>query len=198
MKTVVFDLDGVLADFSKAFTLLASETFGTSQVSDLTQVTWDYTEILNEDQREWVWELLKKTPEWWTTLSPLVGLDTFSRIEMLTDYNEMYFVTNRFSSMRPPGEQTVTWLKDWGIINPRVIVSSRKGEIARAIKADYVLEDNWGNACAIHWMAEGCQTFLIRRGYNQEARMIIPNGIAVVDSVDEFLNEVERGITNES
>ena len=194
MKTIVFDVDGVLADFSKTFTALGAQIFKTPQVSDLTQVTWEYTDLMSAEQRTWVWKVLRETPEWWTTFSPLVSPEDFLRIEFLTVHNEVYFVTNRFSNRRPPGEQTLTWLKCQGISDPRVIVSSRKGEIARAVKADYVLEDNWSNACAIHWMAEGCRTFLIKRGYNEEARKVIPEGITVVESVGEFLDQIEEGI----
>jgi len=105
----------------------------------------------------------------------------------------VYFLTNRFSNITPPGEQTVSWLKRHGISNPRVIVSSKKGEICSAVKADFSLEDNWGNACAIHWMAEGCRSFLIERRYNEKARDVIPQGITVVKKVDEFLDAVEQG-----
>lgn len=192
MKTIVFDIDGVLADFSFAFTTLKQKIFGTGKIiSDLTQTSWDYTEIMTPHQRTEVWHVLKETHSWWTTLLPLVPESIFVWIDNLTINHEVYFLTNRFSHMNPPGEQTITWLKKMGISDPRVIVSSRKGEIISAVKADFAIEDNWSNACAIHWMAEGCQTFLIKRGYNEEARKIIPKGIKVVHQVGEFLEQIE-------
>lgn len=194
MKTIVFDVDGVLADFSFAFTLLSSNLFGTQCFSDLTQVTWDYTDVMTPEQREEVWRVLKETEEWWTTLPSLVPENIFDWINTLTINNEVYFLTNRFSDVRPPGEQTLTWLNTMGIADPRVIVSSRKGEIISAVKADFAIEDNWSNACAIYWMADGCRTFLIKRGYNEAARKIIPKGITVVDEVSDFLDQIEENI----
>jgi len=192
MKTIVFDVDGVLADFSYAFTGLAEKLFGTIQISDLTQDSWDYVELMTPSQRIEVWDVLKETPDWWTTLLPIVPDHIFIWINDLTINNEVYFLTNRFSHSSPPGKQTMNWLKTQGISNPRVIVSSRKGEIVSAIKADFAIEDNWSNACAIHWMADGCRTFLIKRGYNEMARKIIPKGIKLVDKVGDFLMQIEE------
>lgn len=190
MKTIVFDVDGVLANFTKPFTTIGNELFGTPIVDCCEQPSWDFNEILTRVQQSRVWIVVRRTPEWWTSLPPLVSSDIFHQIESLTAFNEVYFLTNRLSDMRPSGEQTLTWLKCRGISDPRVIVSSRKGEITSALKADFAIEDNWSNACAIHWMAEGCRTFLIKRGYNEKAREIIPKGITVVNSVGEFLNQI--------
>jgi len=192
MKTIIFDVDGVLADFSRSFTLIGSALFDTPVVGDMTHDHWDFRKELSTKQRERIWADVKGLREWWTTLAPLVEPEVFRRIEFLTAHHEVYFVTNRFSNMRPAGEQTITWLKIHGIADPRVIVSSRKGEIASALKATHALEDNWQNASVIHWMASGCRTFLIERHYNEEARKMIPEGITVVKTVEEFLGYVEK------
>jgi len=193
MKTIVFDVDGVLANFITAFTALGNWFFDTPIIDNFEQPSWNFRDSLTADEQNIIWERLRHTPEWWDSLASLVSIRVFLRISDLTLRHEVYFLTNRFSEMRPPGEQTVSWLKRHGISNPRVIVSSRKGEICSALNADFSLEDNWGNACAIHWMAGRCRSFLIERRHNEKAREIIPQGITVVKKVEEFLDYIEQG-----
>lgn len=192
MKTIVFDVDGVLANFTRAFTSIGHYFFGTSIVESDEQKSWNFREHLTDIQQTKMWEYLRNYPNWWNTLMPLVPHEVFQRVNALTLKNEVYFLTNRFSNCRPAGEQTLSWLIRQGIDKPRVIVSSRKGEICKAVGADFSLEDNWGNATSIHWMAEGCQSFLIERRYNEEARKVIPKGITVVKTVEEFLNDLDN------
>ena len=192
-KVVIFDLDGVLADFDQAFTRLGHYLFDTPISYTVSQPYWNFRNVMTVEQQTKVWDIIKGTAGWWVSVPSLVNADVFVRINGLTHRHEVYFVTHRMHSITPAGEQSVQWLKYRGIDNPRVIVSSRKGEIARAVSADYALEDNWGNACSIHWMAEKCRTFLIERPYNEEARKIIPPRISVVKTVDEYLHIVEGG-----
>ena len=193
MKTIVFDVDGVLANFTRGFTQIANRMFGVPVVENDDQPSWDFKETLSAKQQDKIWEELKSIPGWAHSLEALIPYKTFCRINQLALKNELYFVTNRFSYMRPPGEQTVTWLMLHGISSPRVIVSAKKGEICQAIGADYCLEDNWGNAVSVHWMAEKCRSFLIERRYNEEARKIIPSGIVRVKTVEEYLDHIEEG-----
>ena len=94
-----------------------------------------------------------------------------------------------------PGLQTQRWLTNHGLETPSVVVSSKKGEIARAIRATHSLEDKIENAWAIHWISDSPQTksFLLDRPYNrvQESPEIGARGIIRVGSVEEFLDEVE-------
>ena len=193
-KVVIFDLDGVLADFDQAFTAMGNHLFGTPISTTVQQPFWNFRNVMTAGEQDYVWRELKSTTDWWFHLPILVTGFVFDRINRLTNRAEVYFVTHRMHDFQPAGEQSMRWLKLWGIKNPRVIVSSAKGEIARAVEADYAIEDNWGNACAIHWMAEKCRTFLIERPYNEEARKIIPPRITVVKTVDQYLDVVERGI----
>ena len=193
-KVIIFDLDGVLADFDLGFTRLGHYLFGTPFVSTVQQPFWNFRNVMTTEQQNEVWNVIKKTPGWWFSLPPLIEDDVFIRIWELTNRCEVYFVTHRMHDKTPAGEQSVQWLEYHGIEHPRVIVSPNKGEIAKAVGAHYVIEDNWSNACAIHWMAERCKTFLIERPYNEEARKIIPPRITVVKTVDEYLDVVEREI----
>jgi len=191
-KRYMFDVDGVLADFDLAFTTLAHKMFGTPIISTVDQKEWSFRTILSTKEQSAVWDVLKNTPQWWASLEPLVSPNTFMKINYLCRHNEVYFITNRMHNLSSPGVQTQEWLIAYGITrNPRVIVTKDKGEACKVMNIDYSLEDNWGNACAIHWMSEGTKSFLINRRYNEKARGIIPEGIIRVDTVVDFLDRTE-------
>lgn len=192
---IIFDLDGVLADFDLGFTVVANKLFGTPINNTFEQKEFSFRDLLSAKQQAEVWRVLMDAPDWWRGLTALVSGSVFLAIDHLTHSNEVYFVTNRMHHKVPAGEQTVAWLQDHGLSSPRVIVSAAKGEVARAVKADFALEDNWGNACAIHWMAgqPQCRVFLIERRYNEIARRVIPEGITRVKRVEEFIDAVRFG-----
>ncbi len=190
-KRYMFDVDGVLADFDLAFTTLAHKAYGTSITSTVSQKDWSFRNILNAKEQSVIWDILKDTPQWWASLNPLVPANTFIRINDLCARNEVYFITNRMHNLSAPGIQTQSWLQEHGIYrSPRVLVTKDKGEACKILNIDYSLEDNWGNACAIHWMSK-TKSFLINRHYNWESRKIIPEGITRVGSVIEFLERTE-------
>ena len=190
-KIYMFDVDGVLSDFDLAFTTLAHRAYGTPITSTVSQKDWSFRNILNAKEQSVIWDILKNTPQWWTSLLPMVSPSTFIRINSLCAHNEVYFITNRMHDITAPGIQTQAWLIMNGItFQPRVVVTKDKGEACKILKVDYALEDNWGNACAIHWISEGTKSFLINRRYNEKARGIIPENIVRVDTVVDFLDIV--------
>ncbi len=187
--SIIFDVDGVLADFDLAFTSLAHTLFGTDTSNTHQQRDWNFRNVMTAQQQVETWDVLMTTPNWWGSLNSLVVNSVFEQINELTDIHELYFVTHRMHYVTPAGEQTVIWLQDRGITNPRVIVSGKKGEVARAVGATHAIEDNWGNACAIHWIADNpqCKVFLLNRRYNEKARLIIPPNIMRINKIEEFI-----------
>ena len=187
----MFDMDGVLADFDFGFTTLAHRMYGTPLSSTIVKKEWSFRNTLTNKEQFAVWDVLKNTPQWWTSLDPLVSTNTFARINSLCKHNEVYFITNRRHDITAPGIQTQAWLIMNGItFNPRVIVTKDKGEACKIMKIDYSLEDNWGNACAIHWMSQ-TKSYLIERRYNSASWGIIPEGITRVQTVLDFLDLTE-------
>jgi len=193
-KIIQLDMDGVLADFSLAFTTLANEIYGTPIVSDTEQTDWSFRFHLTPEQQDQLWTVLKNRPRWWQSLEPLVDKWTLNRIQNLSLEYDIYFVTNRFSDRTPPGVQTVHWLNAHGIINPRVILSKHKGEMARLLGTTHSLEDNWDNAGYIYCIADNPQvkSYLLNRPYNRGLRGQIKEKIIRVDSVNEFLTIVAK------
>ena len=190
-KIYMFDVDGVLADFDLGYTSLAHRVFGTPIQTTVTQMEWNFRSILTNKEQSTVWDILKNTSHWWETLVPLVDYDTFREINKLGRVNDVYFITNRMHNLHSPSHQTRAWLEAQGIIHPQVVVTPFKGETCKLLGVDSSLEDNWGNACAIHWMSDKTRSFLVRRFYNHQAESLIPKNITWVSSVDQFLQDVE-------
>lgn len=195
-RVIQFDVDGVLADFNASFTLEGHLLFGTKVFGDAEQVDWYYQDegSMNDAQRDKVWDIVKNTPLWWYRLRPLVNQRTFDRIAQLHLKHEVVFVTNRISNCEPPSWQTKMWLEKHGIGRPSVIVTKKKGQAAEAIGADYSIEDKIENCWAIHWISDRPQTrsYLVNRPYNQLGGRRIGPRVPRVDTVDEFLDIIEK------
>ena len=198
MKTIMIDLDGVLADFTEGFTRIANKLWGHPIVLQKDQIEWRMPFCTNH-QQDIVWEEIRTDPRWWVMLNRMVALSTMFRIEALQRMHEILFVTSRVSNASPPGEQSRRWLRMHGVPNASVIVSSEKGAVARAVGATHSLEDRLENALDI----AGTQpnTYLINRPYNQVLttelsfypihKLASYEYITRVDTVDQFLDKVE-------
>lgn len=195
---VMFDVDGVLTDWVLGFTTLAAGMFGTPVVRTVEQPTWDFhtSGLLTRAQEEATWAAMKVAPRWWESLEPLVAPQVFWRIVELKRTSEVLFVTNRASDAEPPGQQTSRWLSAHWIDKPSVVVSGKKGEVAKAVGATHSLEDKAENAWMIHWLTEGrAASFLLDRPYNRIHQSLPEIGTGKVirlGKVEEFLAEVER------
>jgi len=81
------------------------------------------------------------------------------------------------------------------VIRPTVIISKHKGEFAKAVGADYSIEDKASNASCIDWLTGGqTKSFLLNRPYNQGNSDFLASGVRRVDSVDEYLDVIEGKI----
>jgi uncharacterized HAD superfamily protein len=189
----MFDVDGVLADFVFGFTTLANELFGTKIITTPEQVSWNFRTwgLMTKEQENATWDALKQDPYWWARLQSLAPRETFEQINALQVANDVVFATSRVSDVSPPGWQTKRWLRDHGIYSPSVVVTSKKGEMARAIQANFSIEDKLENAWCIHWISDKPQTvsYIINRPYNQlPVTPEIGKALPRVATVDQFLN----------
>ena len=188
---ILLDLDGVLSYFVLGFTQEAvtlgylEKPFGTS-----CQPTWEFGNCLTILQQMEIWNIIENDPWWWANLSALVDNRSFETINNFQLLNQVVFCTNR----RGPKVQLQTkyWLANNGIVNPAVVVTKRKGEVAKALDIDYSLDDQVHNANCIHWMADmrPCRSYLLDQPYNKEGRI---KGVRVVRNVTEFLTAVKEG-----
>ena len=176
-KVVQFDIDGVLADFLTGYRAVQSKL----GLEPTYTPAWD--DYWNDD----VWRVIKDPKNlFWRHLPMLASPHEFARINDFNYAFDVYFVTAR------PGAtakvQTQQWLQLKGISSPTVIVSSEKGGVANAIEADFVIEDNAGNAWSIATRSDA-KTFLLDAPYNQQD---VSWKVTRIKTVNEFLDEVSR------
>jgi len=211
MKTIVFDIDGVLADFIAGFMRVAKEVVGRDlpYVDTLTHEHWDSFPGLTDAEVAGTWKYISTYIgyEFWTTLSPLATRDEFLGIASLMppDFfgglsgygHRVYFATNR----QTPGAQAAT--ASWLLYNstsrvvgahPHVVITKRKGEFCRVVDADYYIDDKSENVdCAIWMTDKKVKAFVIDRIYNRGVYAPHSSSAKRVSSITEFLEEVRNG-----
>jgi 5'(3')-deoxyribonucleotidase len=197
-KIIMFDIDGVLADFILGFTALASQKhdvrpFTTDQAKD-----WHLTENgFTKQQLNDTLDEVARTSHFWRDLplAPNVSPEDLGRIQRLNEQHRVYFVTSRIES-GDTLQQTRIWFFKLGITPPNVVMSKKKGEMARALGAHYSIEDKWDNAHCIHWISDNPQTksYLIDRPYNQVSNAVGAQRVRRIETVKQFLDDVEEGV----
>src|SRR5574338_51657 len=113
---VVFDLDGVLADFVWAFSGLGKEKFGWGQIPNSKQMHWDWVKDIthtglteSKEQENILWDIVDKSPDFWETLPVLCdGYDIRSMNDLRDNYAQVVYCTNRFGDT--VRAQTARWL----------------------------------------------------------------------------------------
>jgi uncharacterized HAD superfamily protein len=191
MGPVIIDVDGVLADFVKGFTRRAFQLgYGRGEYSTLNQQEWDRFIGMNEEQVSKVWENVKSDPFFWYDLPQLASVLEMQEIARLCGEREVYFATSR------PGiktrKQTEWWLENRGINKPQVIVTSQKGETAKAINASALIDDKAGNAVYAKYYSPATDVYVLDRPYNRFDPVVIGSKVTRVLDLHEFVRRVEK------
>jgi nicotinamidase-related amidase len=187
-RTIVCDVDGVLADFSLGYTALAHEWYGTPRVGTKDRQSWDLLPGLTATQDYALWYAIRTDGKFWEQLPALCPADVFRRLQALQDDAAVYFATNR------PGctakQQTERWLRAYGITNPTVIITGYKADFCRVVTADYAIDDKAGNAVAIQY-GSTAQSYILDRLYNRFDSTVLGTRVKRVTTIEEFLTAIE-------
>jgi uncharacterized HAD superfamily protein len=160
------DIDGVLADFSTAFSTLGVSLGLTNRIiSADEQPTWEFQWKVDK-----AWNVVNTAVNWWETLPALITADDVSDINELLMQHQVYFLTNRRDSTMPynrnVAEQTRNWLKGAGIMPHLgiVLAEPNKAELAKALHLDVVLDDSPANLQ--DFLEAGVYGVKMKRPYN--------------------------------
>ncbi len=194
MSTIVFDMDGVLADWASGFTSLAAQLYpnaGIEIVSHNKIAHWDRVSNLTEEQFTETWERARESRVFWRGLPRLVSYDTFEAIAVLTRRGHIvYFATSRTG--QDAYNQTSLWLKYFGILHASIVVTHRKGEFCKVVDANYYIDDKSENCDCVAWITDGrTKPFVLTRPYNSGELAPHSSKVGRVSSVEEFLDIVE-------
>jgi hypothetical protein len=153
---VGFDMDGVLADFERAYRAIETRLYGREEparVDNPEDVAGETTEkaenappqIPTRRRRDGVWDTIRQTPDFWETLKPLDRLAVGRIHEMTLRHGwETVFITQRPATAGSTTQrQTQRWLVEQGFDLPSVLViHGSRGLAAAALRLDYLVDDS--------------------------------------------------------
>ena len=199
MKTVVLDIDGVLADWSTGFSELARTLFPQAIpqvpiVSHYERQSWDDYPGMTKEMVDRTWKHVHDFPEFWRNLNPICSDHELGTInELICTGNHVYFVTNR----RMPGamEETRTWLMDYVQCDVNIVITHRKGEFCKTVNADYYIDDKSENVdCAIWMTDKKTKSYVLTRPYNSGIYAPHSNSARRIETVSKFLEDISNGV----
>lgn len=187
------DLDGVLANFDDAYQAVAQQLFDRA-VEQMSPEDAARGDTPTRDAAR-VWSEIARAQNWWVRLTAYEPFQ-IERLYRLARHLkwEIFFFT-----YRPPSQgdsvqfQTQWWLESQGYYLPTVLpVPGSRGEIARALELDLVLDDRL-EQCLEVTSTSPAKAILIQRATNQaQHNEAIGRGIGVVPSLEHALDVAER------
>ena len=194
VKKVMVDLDGCLCDFVKSFTELGASMFGTKVLATGTHASWGFDDILTVSQTDAIWEAVKKSPDFWGLAECLLSVEDIQALRSNYYTHDMVFVTSRVGNRVV--YQTCLWMEHHlSLVHPSILVSSKKGDIARAIGAEFSIEDKVENAWMIHWLTDGkTKSYLLDQPYNRvgDNPSVGAHAVKRVNTLSEFFAAVNE------
>lgn len=167
------DLDGVIANFYKAYEELTIEVAG----EDLFQehrwpnevpCVWNWPEhygYSSEVMRE-VWRRISEDPLFWFRLEPLPGaLDTVGPL-IANAENDVYYITAR-PGLKPRAQSQAWLMYHLEDPCPTVLITEDKGCACRCLDLDVYVDDKLSNIMSVANLSDRTQAFLVDRPYNQ-------------------------------
>ncbi len=194
--TISFDLDGVLRNFTRGFTRIAHELFGTPVGDGPSQQSWFFESFpelgLDKAACDWnngpIWKRIKESETFWQDLDPF-NTSVMKRIDAIKN---KVFITNTVGVNAY--EQSVAFLERWGVWEPHVIVAAKKAESAIHECVIAHIDDYLPNCVDIaNAVGSDKYTALL---YVPYTKTWMPEwqaaGGEVVLSVDHFIDECEK------
>lgn len=196
---VAIDLDGTVADLSRALHDIARDRYRKTHHSTL-----DLHELTNtppaavdggyeSGELRRLWNHALQVENFWASL-PEMQTGLIRRIQRLADeYRwEILFITTRpLSKGRPTQEQSQQWLSSHGFRLPSVyVVKGSRGKIADALQLDAVIDDRPGNAMDVALESEAVPILVWPQPLEQLSPPVQKHGVVVVESIVEALDHL--------
>jgi hypothetical protein len=171
MLRVACDLDGTLADLSRAYRRVEEQVHG--------------------DSDGLVWDAIRNIDNFWMGLDPIEPGIVRRLFEVSKQAKwEMFFVTQRPGTAGDSVQrQTQQWLMNQGFETPSVLtVPGSRGKAAQALDLDFLIDDLPRNCIEVASDSR-CRPLLVARNPDQETELAAARfKISVVHSVSDALD----------
>jgi hypothetical protein len=210
-------MDGVLADFDRAFRQVEVRLFGdeippphespevraaaeeklreSSRGADVAEPKAVADPVPRRRKLDKVWETIAATPDFWTTLEP-IDTGAVRRIKEMTVHHgwEVFFITQRPKTAGEPVQrQTQRWLVAQGFDWPSVIaLPGSRGKAAAALSLDYVVDDSSKNCVDVISDSKARAILIAPDPDDRMAASAKRLGIGVARSISECLEILDH------
>ncbi len=207
-----FDMDGVLADFAAAYYDVEARLFGPvaptpagdpenegegTPGAEREESAGDPKKAAREIRRrhDAVWDAIRATPDFWTTLQP-TDPGAVRRVHemMLRHLWEVFFITRRPTTAGDTVQrQTQHWLVRQGFDLPSVLViQGSRGAAAGALKLDYHVDDSPTNCIDVKSESGAKPILIVADGDAPTIRSTRSLGIGTARTIAESLDILEQ------
>lgn len=194
-RRVMLDLDGVFADYTRAFLKIADEMFGifAEHGPVVTVTSWNFGDVgLSKEQVNAVFRETQARENFWEHLEPLIRPEDTRALQALVHDAgwEFYAITARYPTAgHSILVQTHRWLRR--ALGPEyaisVIPAENKADVCAVLEVDYAIEDSPVYSRELH--EAGVHTTIIDRPYNRDLKIPAIPRVATVEEFCEFLGE---------
>lgn len=195
-KRIGLDLDGVFANWNRAYYQVLVDLTGKDLVSETERenpAVWywprHYGYTVEEEMAGY--KATAGDPHFWVKLEPYEHTQKFFAVAQQLGH-DLYFITTR------PGiqskRQTEEWLEMWGIAYPTVLLGQSpkaKGQLAAGLALTHFIDDRAENCREVKAASPETQVFLLDRNYNRFMQDELKDlGVVVAGSVWDFMKEL--------
>lgn len=161
------DLDGVCANFTKKFSQFCNEIYGAKcyiveDNSSLKDWHWHHWYPIKEIEVQHVWEEIKKTRDFWTSLELLNRGQWEYFIDKIGKSNNInvYFITTREETIGMTAtKQSALWLEMNKWTQPFVIKTKMKEKFIEDLNIEFFIDDKAENLIDIKTYNPNCRIY---------------------------------------
>jgi hypothetical protein len=215
-----FDMDGVLADFSSAYSAVEEQLFGKpespSRAGDPEDERIDELPAEETDdekrtaqagrlkelrkRKDAVWQTIRNTSDFWVAL-PAIDPDAVRRIHqlMLQHRWNVFFITQRPATVGETVQrQTQRWLVTQGFDLPSVlVVPGSRGRAAAALSLDYHVDDSQKNCIDVKSESKAKPILIVDADDKATMTSATRLGIGTAASISQALDILEEATTTQ-
>ena len=195
-----FDMDGVLADFARAFRGVETDLFGPATTLPVEQPEEEEERqekgiVQSRARLDAVWKEIQSRPDFWLSLEPMEA-GAVARLNQLSLMHrwEVFFITQRPATAGDTVQrQTQRWLVAQGFELPSVLVlAGARGAAIRSLRIDYHVDDSAQNCLDV--IADATAKTILVAADPQAAGVanVRKLGIALVAGPNQALDVLEQ------